>query len=47
MTLDQPTDADRQRASEKNLERISRYARAFADKSGTFLHPSLRSPSFS
>lgn len=39
MTLDQPTDADRQRASEKNLERMRRYARAFADKSGTYLHP--------
>ncbi|MCC6237520.1 MAG: ferredoxin:thioredoxin reductase [Dehalococcoidia bacterium] len=39
MTLDQPTDADRQRASEKNLERMRRYARTFAEKSGTYLHP--------
>ncbi len=39
MTLDQPTDADRGRASATNLQRMWRYVRGFAEKSGTYLHP--------
>jgi len=39
MTLDQPSDADRARASAKNIEKMWKYARGFAEKSGTQLHP--------
>ena len=39
MTLDQPTDDDRSRASEASLAKMRKYATAFAAKSGTFLHP--------
>ena len=39
MTLDQPSDADRARASAKNTEKMWKYVRAFAEKSGTELHP--------
>ena len=39
MTLDQPTDADRARASEASLAKMRKYVKAFAEKSGTSLHP--------
>ena len=39
MTLDQPTDADRARASEASLAKMRKYVTAFAAKSGTSLHP--------
>ncbi len=39
MTLDQPTDADRNSASEASLQKMWKYARGFAAKSGTSLHP--------
>ena len=39
MTLDQPSDADRQQASPANIEKMWKYARGFAAKSGSFLHP--------
>ncbi|MFA7248003.1 MAG: ferredoxin-thioredoxin reductase catalytic domain-containing protein [Dehalococcoidia bacterium] len=39
MPLDEPTDADRERATNASLQRMWRYVRAFAEKSGTSLHP--------
>ena len=39
MTLDQPTDADRSRATEGSLKKMRKYVEAFATKSGSFLHP--------
>ena len=39
MTLDQPTDADRARATPGSLEKMWKYVRGFAAKSGTSLHP--------
>ncbi len=39
MTLDQPTDADRAQASEKNLAKMWKFVENFAVKSGAPLHP--------
>ena len=39
MDLDQPTDDDRAQASVANLDKMWKYVRKFADKSGTHLHP--------
>ena len=39
MTLDQPTDADRAQASEKNLVKMRKFVENFAVKSGAPLHP--------
>ncbi len=39
MTLDQPTDADRAHASEKNLAKMRKFVENFAVKSGAPLHP--------
>ncbi len=39
MTLDQPTDADRNSASEASTQKMWKYVRGFAEKSGTSLHP--------
>ncbi len=38
MTLDQPTDDDRARATPGNVAKMWRYAEKFAEKSGTYLH---------
>lgn len=37
--VDQPTDADRSAASPKNVERMWKFVRTFAEKSGSHLHP--------
>lgn len=37
--VDQPTDADRQQASERSLAKMWKFVENFAEKSGTFLHP--------
>ena len=37
--LDRPTDEDRDQASAKNLEKMWKFVRAFAQKSGSYLHP--------
>jgi ferredoxin-thioredoxin reductase catalytic chain len=37
--LDEVTEEHRAQASEKNTEKMWKYARKFAEKSGTFLHP--------
>ena len=39
LTLDQPTDADRAQASEKNLVKMRKFVENFAVKSGAPLHP--------
>ena len=39
MTLEQPSDADRQRASAKNVDKMWRFVENFASKSGSYLHP--------
>jgi ferredoxin-thioredoxin reductase catalytic subunit len=39
MTLDQPTDADRANASEKNIAKMWKFVENFANKSGSYLHP--------
>lgn len=39
MPLDIPSDEDRNQASPKNTEKMWKYARHFAEKSGTYLHP--------
>ncbi len=39
LTIDQPTQADRAQAKPATIERMWRYARNFAEKSGTHLHP--------
>jgi len=39
MPLDQPSDEDRSQASAKNTEKMWKYAKHFAEKSGTYLHP--------
>jgi ferredoxin-thioredoxin reductase catalytic chain len=33
------TDADRQQASQKNIDKMWKFVTNFADKSGTYLHP--------
>lgn len=37
--IEGPTDADRTTASPKSLEKMWKFVRAYAEKSGTFLHP--------
>ena len=37
--VEQPSDADREQASQKNLDKMSKFVRTFANKSGTYLHP--------
>ena len=37
--VEQPSDADREQASQKNLDKMSKFVRTFANKSGTWLHP--------
>src|SRR5262245_1415526 len=37
--LDQPSDDSRTQAPKKNTQKMWKYARHFAEKSGTFLHP--------
>jgi ferredoxin-thioredoxin reductase catalytic chain len=37
--VDDVTDADRMQASEKNIEKMWKFARKFAEKSGSYLHP--------
>ena len=36
---DQPTAADQQQASQKSLDKMWKFVRNYANKSGTFLHP--------
>ena len=37
--VDDVTDDDRMQASEKNVEKMWKFVRKFADKSGSYLHP--------
>ena len=37
--VEQPSDADREQASQKNLDKMWKFVRTFANKSGTYLHP--------
>ena len=37
--VDRVSDDDLQQASEKNLNKMRKFAQNFADKSGTYLHP--------
>ncbi len=37
--VEQPSDADREQASQKNLDKMWKFVRTFANKSGTWLHP--------
>lgn len=37
--VEQPSDADRAQASQKNLDKMWKFVRNFANKSGTHLHP--------
>ncbi len=37
--LDRVTDADRTQASEKSLQKMWKFVRGYAQKSGSFLHP--------
>ncbi|MDE2639088.1 MAG: hypothetical protein OXI03_00740 [Chloroflexota bacterium] len=37
--VDDVTDDDRMQASEKNIEKMWKFATKFAEKSGSFLHP--------
>ena len=37
--VEQPSDADRAQASQKNLDKMCKFVRNFANKSGTHLHP--------
>jgi ferredoxin-thioredoxin reductase catalytic chain len=39
MSVEQPTDEDRQQASAANVERMWRFVGKFAEKSGSYLHP--------
>jgi ferredoxin-thioredoxin reductase catalytic chain len=39
MAVDKPGDIDRAQASPENVEKMWKYVRKFADKSGTYLHP--------
>lgn len=38
-SVEQPSDDDRSQASQKNLDKMWKFVRNFADKSGTHLHP--------
>jgi ferredoxin-thioredoxin reductase catalytic chain len=37
--VDVPTDADRQQASQPNIDKMWKFVRGFAEKSGSYLHP--------
>lgn len=37
--VDQPSDADRATASPKSLKKMWKFVRAFAERSGSYLHP--------
>ena len=37
--VDQVSDADRQQASAKSLEKMSKFVRTYAQRSGSYLHP--------
>jgi ferredoxin-thioredoxin reductase catalytic chain len=37
--LDQPTDEDRAQASPKSMAKMWKFVEAFANKSGSYLHP--------
>ena len=39
MTVEQPSDEDRQQASPKNIEKMRKFVERFAEKSGSYLHP--------
>jgi ferredoxin-thioredoxin reductase catalytic subunit len=39
VTLDQPTDEDRQQASQPNIDKMWKFVEKFAEKSGSYLHP--------
>ena len=39
MSVEKPSDADREQASQRNIEKMWKYAEKFAEKSGTSLHP--------
>lgn len=39
MTLDQPTEDDRQQASEAKTKKMWKFVENFAEKSGSYLHP--------
>lgn len=39
MTLDKPSDEDRDRAKPESIAKMRRYVEKFAEKSGTYLHP--------
>jgi ferredoxin-thioredoxin reductase catalytic subunit len=39
VTIDQPSAEDLAQASPRNIEKMRKFVRKFADKSGSFLHP--------
>ena len=39
MPLDQPSDDDRQQASQHNIDKMWKFVEKFAEKSGSYLHP--------
>jgi len=39
MSVDKPTDEDRHQASAANVEKMWRFVRHYAEKSGSYLHP--------
>ncbi len=39
MTVERPTDEDQQQASPANLEKMEKFVKRFAEKSGSYLHP--------
>jgi len=39
VTVEQPSDEDRQQASPKNIEKMRKFVERFAEKSGSYLHP--------
>jgi len=39
LTIDQPTEADREQASPKNIAKMEKFVETFARKSGSYLHP--------
>jgi ferredoxin-thioredoxin reductase catalytic subunit len=39
MTVEKPTDEDRQQASAANLDKMWKFVERFAEKSGSYLHP--------
>ena len=39
MSVEKPTDEDRQQASAPNVDKMWRFVEKFAEKSGSYLHP--------